>query len=102
MQKRVMLWTLQGKGKGPAPGFCALVLGSSLAASLRRLLQNDSLMDIGSRAALYMELVQLLRKLGVLPSPLTLGIVFCSPWCPLLLLKGNSGSPRRLQMSAED
>ena len=37
-----------------------------LAAALRRLLQNDSLLDIGSRRSLYLELVQLLKHLGVL------------------------------------
>ncbi len=53
-------------------GLCALVQASCLGASIRILLQNDSLMDIGSRRALYLELVQLLRKLGA-PHPHVLG-----------------------------
>ena len=37
---------------------------ATLAASLRQLLLNDSLLDIGSRRALYLELIQLLKCLG--------------------------------------
>lgn len=43
---------------------CTLSRESTLAASLRRLLQNDSLLDTGSRRSLYLELIQLLRHLG--------------------------------------
>ena len=64
----VLMWLVQdmgpGRRSGLPVGMCALVQASCLGASMRRLLQNDSLMDIGSRRALYLELIQLLRKLG--------------------------------------
>lgn len=50
--------------QGFSPAACAVLLNSSLAFSLRSLLQNDSLMDIGSRRLLYNELLALLRLLG--------------------------------------
>lgn len=54
--------------RGPEPALphvlCALSRQSSLAASLRCLLQNDSLLDIAFRRGLYLELVQLLKHLG--------------------------------------
>ena len=54
-----------GGRKGGIPlGVCALAGAPCLPASLRRLLQNGSLLDIGQRRALYMELSLLLRKLG--------------------------------------
>jgi hypothetical protein len=64
-----MLAGMQAGGrKGAIPlGLCALAGAPSLAAALRRLLQNDSLLDIGQRRALYMELSLLLRKLGPQP-----------------------------------
>jgi hypothetical protein len=55
---------MPARRSGLPAGMCALVQAGSLGASIRHLLQNDSLMDIGSRRALYMELTQLLRKLG--------------------------------------
>ena len=56
------------RGYGPAlpHALCALSQQSMLAASLRRLLQNDSLLDISSRRSLYLGLVQLLKHLGML------------------------------------
>ena len=53
-----------GPGVALLLGVCALVQAPVLAASLRRLLQNGSLLDIGLRRPLYLELSQLLRKLG--------------------------------------
>ena len=54
--------------RGPGPALphvlCALSRQATLATSLRCLLQNDSLLDIGSRCGLYLELVQLLKHLG--------------------------------------
>lgn len=56
-----------GGRKGIPLGLCALAGAPCLAGALRRLLQNDSLLDIGQRRALYMELSLLLRKLGQKP-----------------------------------
>ena len=53
-----------GRGLALPHALCALCLQSTLAASLRQLLLNDSLLDIGSRRALYLELIQLLKCLG--------------------------------------
>ena len=53
-----------GPGEGFPLGVCALVQAPPLAASLRHLLQNGSLLDIGLRRPLYLELSQLLRTLG--------------------------------------
>ena len=55
------------RGFGPAlpHALCVLSQQPMLAASLRRLLQNDSLLDISSRRSLYLALVQLLKHLGV-------------------------------------
>ena len=58
-----------GRGLALPHVLCALCLQSTLAASLRQLLLNDSLLDIGSRCALYLELVQLLKYLGESKQP---------------------------------
>jgi len=46
----------------------AVLYGGPFAASLRLLLQNDSVMDIGSKGRIYGELLRLLNVLGMLPS----------------------------------
>ncbi len=46
----------------------AVLYGGPFAASLRLLLQNDSVMDIGSKGRIYGELLRLLSVLGMLPS----------------------------------
>lgn len=48
----------------------AVVYGGPLAFILRRLLQNDSLLDIGQRSELYWATLQLLQFLGG-PPPCT-------------------------------
>ena len=53
-------------GQALPHALCALSQQLMLAAALRRLLQNDSLLDIGSRRSLYLQLVQLLKHLGTL------------------------------------
>ncbi len=53
-------------GQALPHALCVLSQQLTLAAALRRLLQNDSLLDIGSRRSLYLELVQLLKHLGML------------------------------------
>ena len=45
----------------------AILLRGGLAGSLRRLLSNDSLLDIGKRHVLYRHLLNLLKAIGVLP-----------------------------------
>ncbi len=42
----------------------AVLYGGPFAASLRLLLQNDSVMDIGSKGRIYGELLRLLNVLG--------------------------------------
>ena len=51
---------------------CGIAFGGPLAFLLRSLLQNDSLMDIGRRSALYWMVVRLVQSLGTssLPSSL--------------------------------
>ncbi|CAL5221890.1 g4155 [Coccomyxa viridis] len=51
-------------GQALPHALCVMSQQLMLAAALRRLLQNDSLLDIGSRRSLYLELVQLLKHLG--------------------------------------
>ena len=46
----------------------AVLYGGPFAASLRLLLQNDSVMDLGSKGRIYGELLRLLNVLGMLPS----------------------------------
>ncbi len=46
----------------------AVLYGGPFAASLRLLLQNDSVMDIGSKGRIYGELLRLLNVLGMLPA----------------------------------
>ena len=66
---RLAAWVQKGRGLALPHALCALCLQSTLAASLRQLLLNDSLLDIGSRHALYLELVQLLKHLGEVKHP---------------------------------
>ena len=46
----------------------AVLYGGPFAASLRLLLQNGSIMEIGSKGRIYGELLRLLNVLGM-PSP---------------------------------
>lgn len=43
---------------------CAAVFGGPLPYLLRSFLQNDSLMDIGQRAELYVVILRLVQSLG--------------------------------------
>ena len=48
---------------------CGLMFGSTLARSLRWLLQNDSMQDICRRSGIFLEVFGLMRCLGELMSP---------------------------------
>ena len=50
--------------KSPTMLVCAAIFGGPLPYLLRSFLQNDSLMDIGQRAELYVVILRLVQSLG--------------------------------------
>lgn len=75
--------------------------GSPLAFLLRRLLQNDSLMDIGRRSDLYWGVVRLIQSLGATLSSLAAARNLDCPG-KLISSLGTGSSQQRRQWRADD
>ena len=70
--------------KSPSMLVCAAIFGGPLPYLLRTFLQNDSLMDIGQRAELYVVILRLVQSLG--ESALSLLLLSLNPNGPVEIL----------------